>query len=124
MDRYSYLKDLTSYLNEQTPNLNFNNILKEATISSTSTFINWLKYQLELSQYEIVSEDKDEEEFIFLKSGSYYLANIKNTVNSQKQIHFQHNATQNIQEWIGTLKIMNEKEYKVHRELNAHKSLS
>lgn len=110
------MKDIAGILfKSPTPDLSFNSILDKSTIISTSTFMNWMKLQLDSFGYKVVFEN--ETEFVFSKSKNYYLANIKNTVGHHKINFFENNSNSKINTWIQSLKQMNQKEYNIYREL-------
>ncbi|MEK5187214.1 hypothetical protein [Solibacillus sp. FSL W7-1324] len=110
------MKDTAGILfNLPTPNLSFNHIVEKTTITSTIPLMNWIKIQLDSFGYKVVFEN--ETEFVFSKSKNYYLAVIKNTVDTHKVDFFGNNSNNQINTWIKSLKRMNQKEYNIYREL-------
>lgn len=110
------MKDIAGILfASPTPNLSFNNILKKSTITSKSALMNWMKFQLDYLGYKVVFEN--ETEFVFSESTNYYLAKIENTINDHRINFFEENSNDQINNWIKSLKQMEQKEYQIYREL-------
>lgn len=110
------MKDIAGILfNSPTPDLSFNSILKNSTITSTSSLMNWMKLQLDSFGYKV--EFENETEFVFSKSKTYYLATTKNTVDHHKINFFENSSNNQVNSWIKSLKQMDQKEYNIYREL-------